>query len=155
MQLKDIDVAGYETLIIDRDGTINVHILDGYVTRWEEFQFLPGAVDAIARFARTAKHIFVVTNQRGISKGLYTEADLNYIHEQMVKAIEAAGGHIDGIYWCSGPEGDTRRKPAPGMFHDICSDFPDVDPETTVMIGDGDVDRDFAENCKIDFIRID
>ena len=74
----------------------------------------------------------------------------------MVAEIEKAGGRINGIYFCTSlTEEDIRRKPGRGMFDDILHDYPDVDLTKTLMIGDGDVDRDFAKNCGIDFVRID
>lgn len=156
MKIEDIDISGYDTILLDRDGTINVHIIDDYVRRWEDFEFIPNVVDAIARWSKIVKHIFIVTNQRGIGKGKYTEEDLADIHAHMVAEIEKAGGRIDGIFFCpSLSEEDIRRKPGKGMFDDILNQHPDVKTDKTVMIGDGDVDRDFARNCRIDFVRVD
>lgn len=156
MKIEDIDISGYDTILLDRDGTINVHIIDDYVRRWEDFEFIPNVVDAIARWSKIVKHIFIVTNQRGIGKGKYTEEDLADIHAHMVAEIEKAGGRIDGIFFCpSLSEEDIRRKPGRGMFDDILNQHPDVKTDKTVMIGDGDVDRDFARNCGIDFVRVD
>ena len=156
MKINEIDISKYDTLILDRDGTINVHIIGDYVRKWDNFEFIPNVVDTIARWSKLVKHIFIVTNQRGIGKGKYTEDDLAYIHAHMVAEIEKAGGHINGIYFCSSlTEEDIRRKPGRGMFDDILREHPDVDPTKTLMIGDTDVDRDFANNCCIDFQRID
>ena len=156
MKLSEINVEPYDTLLLDRDGTINVHLIDDYVKCWEEFEFIPGVVDAISRFAMHFKHIFIVTNQRGIGKGKYTEADLSSIHAHMKDAIEKAGGRIDGIYYCTSlTEEDIRRKPGRGMFDDIQRDYPDVEPSKTLMVGDSEVDGEFAKNCGIAFYRVD
>lgn len=156
MKINEVNIVGYDTLLLDRDGTINVHIIGDYVRRWEDFEFIPNVVDTIASWSKIVKHIFVVTNQRGIGRGKYSETDLADIHAHMLAEIERAGGHIDGIYFCpSLTTEDTRRKPGRGMFDDILRDYPDVDASKTLMIGDGDVDRDFAENCGIDYVRID
>lgn len=156
MRIEDLDITGYDTILLDRDGTINVHIIDDYVRNWEDFEFIPNVVDTIVRWSHIAKHIFIVTNQRGIGKGKYTEDNLADIHSHMATEIEKAGGRIDGIYFCpSLTEEDIRRKPGRGMFDDILRQHPDVAANKTVMIGDGDVDRDFAKNCGIDFIRVD
>lgn len=97
-----------------------------------------------------------MTNQRGIGKGNYSEEDLVDIHSHMIVEIEKAGGRIDGIYFCTSlTDEDIRRKPGRGMLDDILRDHPDVDLSKTIMIGDGDVDRDFAKNCGISFQRID
>lgn len=151
-----VNVQGYDTLLLDRDGTINVHVIGDYVRTWEDFQFIPIALQTMPYFANHFKHIFIVTNQRGIGKGKYTEQDLTDIHQKMVAEIEKVDGRIDGIYYCSAvDETDHNRKPNTGMFEQILRDHPDVDPTKTIMIGDGDVDRDFAKNCSIAFQRVD
>jgi len=156
MKINEVNVTGYDTILLDRDGTINVHIIGDYVCKWENFEFIPNVVNTIAFWSNKVKYIFVVTNQRGIGKGKYTETDLADIHTHMLAEIEQAGGHIDGIYFCpSLTDKDIRRKPGRGMFDDILCDYPDIDPSKTLMIGDGDVDRDFAENCGIHYVRID
>lgn len=156
MRIEDIDISDYDTILLDRDGTINVHIIGDYVRKWDDFEFIPNVVNTIARWSKLVKHIFIVTNQRGIGRGKYTEEDLADIHSHMVAEIEIAGGRIDGIYFClSLTEEDIRRKPGRGMFDDILHQHSDVVIDKTVMIGDGDVDRDFARNCGIDFIRVD
>lgn len=156
MKLSEINIEPYDTLLLDRDGTINVHIVGGYVKCWKEFEFIPGVLEAMPRLAEHFKHIFIVSNQRGIGKGKFTEKALADIHSRMVDGIERAGGRIDGIYYCSAlSDCDTRRKPNRGMFDDIVQDYPDVMAEHTLMVGDGDVDEEFARNCAIDFCRVD
>lgn len=156
MRIESIDVIGYDTVLLDRDGTINVHILGNYVCKWKDFEFIPNVVKTIARWSHEVKNIFIVTNQRGIAKGKYSEKDLAEIHSHMVAEIEKAGGRIDGIYYCpSLTEADIRRKPGRGMFDDILRQHPYVAKGRILMIGDSNVDRDFAKNCGIDFIRVD
>lgn len=151
-----VNVQGYDTLLLDRDGTINVHIIGDYVRTWEDFEFIPIALQTMPYFAQHFKHIFIVTNQRGIGKGKYTEKDLADVHQKMVTEIKNVGGRIDGIYYCTAvDDADHNRKPNIGMFNQILHDHPDVDPVKTIMIGDGDVDRNFAENCGIAFQRVD
>ena len=156
MKLSEINIEPYDTLLLDRDGTINVHLIGDYVKCWKEFEFIPGVLDAMPRLARHFKHIFIVTNQRGIGKGIFTEIDLADIHFHMIEEIEKAGGRIDGIYYCTAlTDLDTRRKPGRGMFDEIEQSYPDVVAERTLMVGDGDVDEEFARNCIIDFCRVD
>ena len=156
MKLSEIDIKPFDTLLLDRDGTINVHLIGDYVKNWSEFEFIPGVLDAMPKFAQHFKHIFIVTNQRGIGKGKYTEEDLADIHQHMVDEIQKAGGRIDGIYYCASlTEDDIRRKPGRGMFDDILGDYPDVEPSKTLMVGDGDVDEEFAKNCGVVFCRVD
>lgn len=151
-----VNVQGYDTLLLDRDGTINVHVIGDYVRTWDDFQFIPIALQTMPYFAKHFKHIFIVTNQRGIGKGKYTEQNLAAIHQKMIAEIEKVGGRIDGIYYCTAvDDADHNRKPNTGMFEQILRDHPDVNPTKTIMIGDGDVDRDFAKNCGIAFQRVD
>ena len=156
MKLSEINIEPYDTLLLDRDGTINVHLIGDYVKCWKEFEFIPGVLDAMPRLAKHFKHIFIVTNQRGIGKGKFTEKDLADIHFHMIEEIEKAGGRIDGIYYCTAlTDLDSRRKPGRGMFDEIVQDYPDVVPERTLMLGDEDVDEKFARNCLIGFCRVD
>lgn len=156
MKINDLDIQGYNTLLLDRDGTINVHIIGDYVRKWDDFEFIPGVLEVMPKFAQHFKHIFIVTNQRGIGKGKYTDQDLTDIHSKMIAEIEKVGGRIDGIYYCSAlTEEDIRRKPGRGMFDDILRDYPDIDPAKTLMVGDGDVDMNFARNCGIKGVKVD
>lgn len=156
MTLSDIDVTGYDTLLLDRDGVINRLRPNDYVKCWEEFEFLPGVFESLALFNRHFKHIFVVTNQRGVGKGLMSETDLLFIHEKMCQEIIANGGRIDKIYYCTAlAETDNRRKPGNGMFMDILRDYPDVRVEHCLMVGDSDSDMKFAENCSIKGIKVE
>lgn len=156
MKLSEINIESYDTLLLDRDGTINVHLIGDYVKRWSEFEFIPGVLKAMPRLAQHFKHIFVVTNQRGIGKGYYTEEDLADIHQHMIAEIEKVGGRIDDIYYSTAlTDLDSRRKPGTGMFEEIVQDYPDITIDRTLMVGDGDVDEKFARNCMIDFCRVD
>lgn len=155
MQLKDIDITGYDTVLLDRDGVINRLRPNDYVKCWEEFEFLPGVCEALARIAKKVKYIFIVTNQRGVGKGVMTEQVLLNVHIRMCNEITARGGRIDRIYYCTAlTEVDNRRKPGNGMFQDILRDYPDVDPNKTLMVGDSDSDMKFAENCGIKAIKV-
>lgn len=150
MQLKDIDVNGYETLFIDRDGVINKLRPNDYVKRWDEFEFLPGVFDAFAHWSKQFKYIIVVTNQRGIGKGLMTEDDLQIIHQQMISEIKKHQGRIDKIYYCTATENkNPYRKPNIGMGLLALRDFPDIDLQKTVMIGDSESDMLFAKKMGI------
>lgn len=156
MQINLVNVEGYDTLLLDRDGTINIHIIGDYVRKWEDFEFIPIALDTMEYFARHFKYIFIVTNQRGIGKGKYTEIDLADIHKKMVAEIENVGGRIDGIYYSTAvDDNDHFRKPNIGMFEKILRDYPDVDSDKCIMLGDSDVDCEFAKNCGIAFQRVD
>ena len=86
------------TLFLDRDGVINVRIIDGYVTKIEEFEFMPNVIEAFKIFKDKFKRIIVVTNQQGVGKGIMTNEDVERVHEYMIQQIENQGGRIDKIY---------------------------------------------------------
>ncbi|MCQ2146249.1 MAG: HAD-IIIA family hydrolase [Bacteroidales bacterium] len=141
--------------MLDRDGVINRQIVGGYVTSWEPFEFMPGVLDAIAMLSCKFKHIFVVTNQRCVGKGILSQQGLDYIHSRMKAEIEAHGGKIDRILCCTSTDDkDPYRKPNAGMFHELCYYCPDVRPEKALMIGDSDSDIEFAQNCGVDSIKV-
>ena len=137
------------TLFLDRDGVINRRIVDGYVTRWEEFEFLPGVLDAMKILSEKFKYIFVITNQQGVGKGLMTMEQVDEIHDRMCTEIEAHDGLIDGILVCpqlaSVP--DNYRKPNPDMAYMACEICPDIDLAKCIMVGDGQTDMEFGRNA--------
>ncbi|MBR1570740.1 MAG: HAD-IIIA family hydrolase [Bacteroidales bacterium] len=148
--------SGADTLLLDRDGVINRWLPGDYVTGWDQFAFLPGVLECLRLWAGRFRHIFIVSNQRGVGKGKMTQEQLDAVHARMTEEVVAAGGRIDGIYVCTAiSDENPRRKPNPGMFGEIRSAFPDVVPERTVMLGDSRYDREFAENCGISFILME
>jgi histidinol-phosphate phosphatase family protein len=136
------------SLFLDRDGVINKRIPDEYIKNWEDFRFLPGALESLEIFSLFFKHIFIVTNQAGIEKGRLTHQELEYIHNQMMEYIQFYGGRIDEIYYCPfKPDLDPMcRKPNPGMALQAKSDFPDIDFKKCLMVGDSDSDMAFGNN---------
>lgn len=144
------------TLFLDRDGVINDRKMGGYIETIEEFQFLPGVVEAITEFSKIFKYIFVVTNQQGISKGIMTESNLSDIHRYMTDQIELAGGKIDACFHAPGLKAtDTaRRKPFPGMALEAKEKFPAVDFSKSIMVGDTDSDIQFGKNLGMKTVRI-
>lgn len=136
------------SLFLDRDGVINERLPDDYVKTWDEFKFLPGVLDALTAFNQYFSRIFIVTNQAGIEKELYTHADLKLIHEQMMEYIQYHGGRIDEIYYCpyKGDLDPLCRKPNPGMALEAKKDFPDIDFKKCIMVGDSVSDIVFGNN---------
>ena len=111
---------------------------------------MPGVLNALARWSRLFKRVIVVTNQRGVGKGVMTEASLVNIHQYMVEQVEQAGGRINAIYYCTAlTNEDPNRKPNPGMAAMAMGDFPQIDLEKSVMIGDSESDKEFAKRAKI------
>jgi len=129
-------------VFLDRDGVINVKAPEGqYITRWEDFQFLPGVAGAIALLQEASFTVIVVSNQRGVGKGLMTANDLEAIHSRMLAELAASGARIDAIYYCP-HDLDARcacRKPEPGMLLQAAKDHA-IDLPNSWMVGDSDSD---------------
>ena len=137
------------TLFLDRDGVINVRIIDGYVTKVEEFEFLPNVIEAFKIFKDKFKRIIVVTNQQGVGKGFMTIEDVNMVHNFMIQQLENHGGKIDKIYFCPQLKSvvDNYRKPSPKMAYLAKEDFPDIDLSKSIMVGDMNSDIEFGKNA--------
>ncbi|KTC65564.1 D,D-heptose 1,7-bisphosphate phosphatase [Legionella adelaidensis] len=111
-------------IILDRDGVINQDSLH-YIKSPEEFIFLSGSIEAIAKLTAAGYKIGVATNQSGISRGLYNKEQLAAIHEKLMQSISSAGGWIDYIEYCPHmpDSGCECRKPKPGMLQTIAKKF--------------------------------
>jgi len=144
--LKNIDSSW--TLFIDRDGVVNDEKHLDYIHTWEEFQFYKGVKEAFQIFNKKLGHIIMVTNQRGVAKGLTKLKDLQLIHKNMKKEIKEAGGRIDKIYVCSEME-STNRKPNPGMGLQALKDFPKIDLSKSMMVGNTLSDMQFGRNLGV------
>lgn len=143
LHLQGID-AGW-TLFLDRDGVINVEKQGGYIQHFGEFLFYEGVMDALKVCAGVFGRIVIVTNQRGVGKGLMTVDDLKGIHDKMKADIENAGGRIDNIYFEGSLEDEhQRRKPNRGMADDAKKDYPNLDFSRSVMIGNNLSDMEFG-----------
>ena len=136
------------TLFLDRDGVINVRIIDGYVTKKEEFEFLPNVIESFKIFKNKFKRIIIVTNQQGVGKGIMTNEDVEAVHEYMIQEIENQGGRIDKVYFCPQLKSvtDNYRKPSPKMAYCAKEDFPEIDLSKSIMVGDMNSDVEFGKN---------
>lgn len=138
--------AGWSTLnndrlrkavFLDRDGVINKCAAPHcYISKWEDFEFLTGAVKGIETFNKAGYLTLIISNQRGIARGLCTEAEVDALHARMCEQMEKEGAHIDGIYICPHNEGECRcRKPDIGLFLNAERDF-GIDKKKSFCIGD-------------------
>lgn len=144
------------TLFLDRDGVINQRLPGDYVKHWEDFSFLPGVLDALPLLATLFSRIFIVTNQAGIEKGVLSHDQLAAIHEQMMEYIAYHGGRIDEIYYCpfTSDSDPLCRKPNPGMALEAVRDFPEIQFNRAVMIGDSDSDIAFGNRLGMKTILV-
>ncbi|MEO5967654.1 MAG: HAD-IIIA family hydrolase [Ferruginibacter sp.] len=148
MIFKDL-IDNSWTLFLDRDGVINDEKHEDYIHTWDEFKFYDGVIEAIKIFSSKFKYVIVVTNQRGVGKGVTKLEDLEEIHANMKKEIENNGGRIDAVYFCSELSNDhPNRKPNPGMGHLAAADFNDIDFSKSIMIGNTLSDMKFGRNIK-------
>ena len=111
-------------LILDRDGTLN-RSRDDKVASPDEWDPLPGALEAVARLNHGGWRVVLATNQSGIGRGLFDMASLNAIHAKMHRHLAAVGARVEAVFICPhAPEdGCDCRKPAPGLFRQIGERF--------------------------------
>ncbi|EHD13108.1 histidinol-phosphate phosphatase [Commensalibacter intestini A911] len=142
-------------IFLDRDGVINVDT--GYPHRKDELQLIDGAGNAIARMNQLGFLVIVVTNQSGVARGYFTEADVHQFHHYISEALTPYHAYIDDFYLCpyhpksvieAYRQDHIDRKPNPGMIDRACKEWP-IDRERSFLIGDKDTDVKAAENAKI------
>ena len=145
------------TLFLDRDGVINDRIVGSYVRNWAEFEFMEGVLEAMPILARKFDCIVVVTNQQGIAKGIMTEDALNKVHASMLEEIEKKGGRIDKVYFCAAHERENSpcRKPNVGMAEQAKFNFPKINFDQAVMVGDSITDIEFGYNMNMKTVLVE
>ncbi len=136
------------TLFLDRDGVINIEKVEDYINDWSEFQFYPGTVEAIVTLGKLFKKIVIVTNQKGIGKGVTKKEAVETIHHNLATCVREAGGHIDAFLYCPDTESSSPcRKPNPGMAFQAKILFPDIDFSKSLMVGNNLSDLHFGRNA--------
>lgn len=144
-------------LFLDRDGVINVD--HGYVGSRERYDWIDGAREAIARATNAGWHVFIVTNQAGVARGYYAEADAQALMAWVADEIRLFGGTVDDLRYCPfHPEGSAAgyramsdwRKPAPGMILDLLRAW-ELETDRCVMVGDQETDRSAARAAGVPF----
>ncbi|MFN3512352.1 MAG: D-glycero-alpha-D-manno-heptose-1,7-bisphosphate 7-phosphatase [Phenylobacterium sp.] len=147
-------------LFLDRDGVLNED--PGYVHRWEDFRWIPGAREAVAAFNRAGWWVFVVTNQSGVGRGYYAEEAVHILHARMSEDLAGIGARIDAFYYCPHhPEATSEayrhpdppdRKPNPGMLLRAMHEWP-VDAARSLMVGDKEADMEAARRAGVRGLR--
>ena len=154
-------VAGWCTLLnkvvfLDRDGVINVKAKEhDYIKCWEEFKFLPKVIDAIKLLNKNGFIVIVVSNQRGVARGIMTVGSLNEIHINMLQELQENDARIDSVYFCPHDIGECNcRKPDIGLFIRAEKDYPNLDKNSAYMIGDSKTDIEAGIRYGIRTIKI-
>lgn len=146
---------------LDRDGVLNVD--HGYVHAVDRLDWIEGAPQAVRLLNEAGYHVFVVTNQSGIARGIYDEAHVMALHAHMQGVLKAQGAHIDAFYYCPHhPEGTVKafateclcRKPGTGLLEQAAREWPIV-RDGSFLIGDRDGDMEAAAAFKISGVRFD
>lgn len=141
------------TIFLDRDGVINRKRDDDYVKNWSEFEFLPGAKEALKILTEKNYRLIIVTNQRGVARGWMSEADVQEVHTRMLAELTPA--RIAAIYYCPHDKDQCDcRKPKTGMFLEAQRDFPDINFAESIFIGDSisDMQAGAKVGCRLIFI---
>lgn len=139
-------------VFLDRDGVINREPGEAlYVTSWAKFKFLPRAKKAISELYKNNFRIFVISNQAGVGKGLYSRKTLNFITKKMFSEIKKSGGQIEDAYYCihRKEENCSCRKPKAGLIEKAKKDY-SLKVKGSFFIGDtiNDVDTARAAGVK-------
>jgi D-sedoheptulose 7-phosphate isomerase len=124
-------------LIVDRDGVLNEELEEGWVSRWTQWRWLPGVLEALSALRQAGVRVSVVTNQSGIGRGLVSASDVDEIHRRMQRDVLASGGQIDAVLVCPhAPEqGCNCRKPRPDLILRAMSEG-GAPASQTVLVGD-------------------
>lgn len=146
-------------VFFDRDGVLNEDI--GYLYKKEDFRWIQGAVEAIQYFNQQGYLVFVITNQSGVARGYYTEADVKVLHSWMNEELAKQDAHIDAFFYCphhlkgivAEYSSDCAcRKPKTGMLDKAFAENP-IDKERSMMIGDKESDMECAAKAGIRGIK--
>lgn len=143
-----------KAVFLDRDGVINRQApVHDYIKTWDDFEFLPGVAGAIRALNRAGYLILVVSNQRGVARGMMTMEMVEEIDRHMCAELEKEGARIDGVYVCPHEDGQCScRKPDIGLFLEAEKDFP-IDKGASWMIGDGETDEEAGRRYGVRTIR--
>lgn len=139
-------------VFLDRDGTLNVE--KEYLHRLEDWEWIPGAVEAIRQINQMGYLVIVVTNQAGVARGYYGESDVHALHGKVDEMLSTEGARIDGYYYCPHHPGYgeirdcTCRKPEPGMLLAAQRDF-GIDMTRSFMVGDKALDVEAAQRAGV------
>ncbi len=140
-------------VFLDRDGVINEEV--NYLSEPEQLRLIPGAAEAIARLNQAGLPVIVVTNQAGVARGFYPEAQIEVVHAALSHRLAPAGAHIDRYYYCPHHPSEglppyrvecNCRKPKPGLLLQAAQDF-DLELRRCFVIGDNRSDIALSQSA--------
>jgi len=139
-------------VFFDRDGVVNFAApLGEYIQTPDEFEVIPAFLDALRVVKKHGYMAVVITNQQGVGKGLYSDEDVEGIHQKLESLLQAEGLALDAVYYCPHliKEECDCRKPEPGMFLQAAAKW-DIDLKASWMVGDNfsDVEAGAAAGCR-------
>jgi D-glycero-D-manno-heptose 1,7-bisphosphate phosphatase len=131
-----------DAVFVDRDGTLNRKAPEGqYMRIPEDVVLLDGVGPALSKLNRAGIPVYIVTNQRGVARGLMSRDDVRAVNARLTDLLAASAAWVDGIYICPHGEGECDcRKPQPGLFLRCAADHPDLRLSHCVTIGDVESD---------------
>jgi D-glycero-D-manno-heptose 1,7-bisphosphate phosphatase len=135
------------TVFVDRDGVINTNRSD-YVTAWDHFEFLPGALAGLELLAAQGLRIIVVTNQSVVNRGLASQDEIDGLHARMLDVVTSHGGRIEAVFSCPHrpDEGCVCRKPEPGLLVEAAHKL-GILLQEAILIGDHPTDLEAARRA--------
>ncbi|MFC4102454.1 D-glycero-alpha-D-manno-heptose-1,7-bisphosphate 7-phosphatase [Paenibacillus xanthanilyticus] len=153
--MSGVSAARESAVFLDRDGVINENIAGGYVTAWNQFQWLPGAIAAITLLNRRGWKVFVVTNQACIARDIASQAAIDGIHDRMLRELRVQAACVSGVYVCPhAPEnGCACRKPRPGMLLQAAKEH-GIDLQASYFVGDALTDMLAAQAANVQGILV-
>jgi histidinol-phosphate phosphatase family protein len=143
----------HKAIFFDRDDTL---IKDtGYMYKVEDLEFFKDTFEVLKSFQARGYLIFIVTNQSGIGRGLYTEEDMHIFNNNMLNALLKQGIKIQDLVFCPHAPGDecACRKPSPKLLNELCEKY-DIDKSQSIMVGDKKSDVEAGNNAGLQTFRI-
>jgi D-glycero-D-manno-heptose 1,7-bisphosphate phosphatase len=146
-----------KALFLDRDGVINKKGKSYYIHRPEDFIFNPGLFEVLKSFTDRGYIIIVITNQGGISRGIYTDEDTVKLHEYMAERLADEGIIVTAVYYCPHHPDNEQclcRKPGNQLFEQAIAEH-NIDRSLSLMIGDSEADIEAAHKSSVRAVKVE
>ncbi len=160
LTMTKLSATGRPAVFLDRDGTLIREV--GYLSRPEQVELLPGAIEGLQQLQQCGYALVIVSNQSGVARGYFPESAVHVVHHHLLDLLESRGIHITGVYYCPHhPEGSVKkyrkpcrcRKPEPGMVEQAVRDLA-LDLSRSVIIGDKASDIELGKRLNIKTVLV-